>query len=97
MTANVQNCAVDYTDGHAKLEVWGLDKEQYLSDEGDTAPFMVHDIEGQELIAGPFSTRESAEKHRTEILNGVAPALEREKLYAMLNGNVEVAAITASY
>ena len=97
MTADVQNSAVDYTDGHAKLEVWGLDKEQYFSDEGDTAPFMVHDIEGQELIAGPFSTRESAEKHRTEILNGIAPALEREKLYAMLNANAEVAATTASY
>lgn len=84
-----------YTD--STLTVDGLDKERNFVGDGTRAPFVVFDVDRQENIAGPFSSRDLADQHRIEILAGNQPRLDAKTLGQLLdqadNGKVQIFAV----
>lgn len=66
------------------LVVDGTDHSGNFAGDGDSAPFVVFDVERQENIAGPFDTRDAGEKARVEILDGAVPMLDVRALQAYL-------------
>jgi len=69
-----------------ELVVDGHDENQgVFAGDGTLPPFVVFDADQQENIAGPFNTREEAERHREEILTGTAPRLDGVALRAWID------------
>jgi hypothetical protein len=71
------------------LAVDGTDEFGNYAGDGKNAPFVVFDINRQENIAGPFSTRRKADAARTDILNGAKPRLDVQELMAYQKGNAQ--------
>lgn len=66
---------------HRNLAVDGTDAISGLFEgDGELPPFVVFDVDAQEIIAGPFRSREEAEAHRQEILSGILPRLDEQSL-----------------
>ena len=66
------------------LVVDGLDEAGCFAGDGERAPFVVFDVDAQGNIAGPFASRDLAEKHRDEILAGHEPRLDAKRLTQQL-------------
>ena len=56
-----------------------------FSADGESAPFVVFDIEKQENVAGPFLTRSDADRALSDIEQGVPPSLDSAALGACLD------------
>lgn len=72
------------------LAVDGTDEYGSYSGDGKSAPFVIFDINRQENIAGPFSTRQQAEAAKSAILNGERPRLDVQQLMAYLDRNSQL-------
>lgn len=66
------------------LVVDGTDHSGNFAGDGDSAPFVVFDVERQKNIAGPFDTRDAGDKARVAILDGAVPMLDVRALQAYL-------------
>ena len=67
------------------LVVDGLGEDGNFAGDGERAPFVVFDVERQKNIAGPFASRELADKHRLDILGGATANLDAKALMEALS------------
>lgn len=69
------------------------ENDKTFQGDGTLPPFVVFDKISQKNIAGPFETRQEAEAHRLEILNGLKPIFDKKAIsdwiYAIDNESEE--------
>jgi len=63
-----------------ELVIDGTDEAGLFAGDGKSPPFVVFDVKKQENIAGPFDTREEAERNRADILAGKPATLDANAL-----------------
>lgn len=63
-----------------ELVIDGTDEAGLFAGDGKYPPFVVFDVKKQENIAGPFGTRQAAERNRADILSGQPATLDTNAL-----------------